>query len=459
MKRIITTIILVIFAALTFGCAAILEDERVEERRHVIIPVERPPYEQIEVSDFYELKEAIIELIMAHETSARIVSFSYDTEEVQYDLDRAINEIMTYHPIGVYAVSEIIGHATKIVTFFEITLSIEYMRTMQQIDSIFDVSESRDLRQALLEMMGEYSAEAVFRTPLQLTVEDIVGYIVDIYYQNPRRIFWRPVVAVEVFPESGEDRIFSVRFDFGRDPGILRALGDSVFVAVRSNVEAAEGDTEARLLLSLANNLIAIADFDEFAARTLPEHGLQNPAATAFGALINGSAIGEGFAMAFKALSDELGISSRVVLGTLDGQYHAWNLVNLDGHYYHIDVAKGDVNGIENTFLLSDTQMRGSGYVWDFENTPRAVGVLTFEDIVYYEDGEPYENPPESEAPQTPGNNVTGTTVRPGTEPEMPDEPESPEMPDTPEGYDEPDESGEPETPDESEETDEQSET
>ena len=433
MKRIIILILIsVCTAAALLSCATLLEDERVTERPHVITPIYRPQDAQIEVSNFEELKDAMLELVKAHETNGRIVAFSYDGEDVQADVNRAIHEILTYHPIGVFAVSEIAGHVTKIVTLFEIDISIEYMRTREQLDSVVSISATWALREELLAVMSDYRDESVFRTNLRLTAEDIIGHIVEIYYQNPRSIVRRPVVAVEVFPEVGNDRIFSVSFEFGLAPGIPRTLEASLALAIQNNVQAAVGETEEEILLSLANNLIAIANFDEFAARTLAEHGIQNPVATAFGALVNGSAVGEGFAMAFKALCDELGIEAHVVLGTLNGRYHAWNIVFLDGFYYHIDVAMGDVYGIENHFLRNDTQMRAGRYIWDFANTPSANGPLTFQDVAGSD--EAYYEEDENEAPvSSPGGGQLRPPSRPGDEPEGTNGDEGPEYPIDPE--------------------------
>ena len=121
--------------------------------------------------------------------------------------------------------------------------------------------------------------------------------------------------------------------------------------------------------------------FDEGAARTIHVHGAQNLAATAYGALVRGSAVGEGFAMAFKALADELGFDCRVVLGYHDGQVHAWNIISLYGDYYHVDVAMSRVNGIDTAFLKTDADFEKMLYTWDRENTVRCEGALTLDDI------------------------------------------------------------------------------
>ncbi|MCL2366885.1 MAG: hypothetical protein FWC75_07565 [Oscillospiraceae bacterium] len=440
MRKIIIILLLITISVATMGCAAILEDERVTENPHVFTSVARPPDEQIEVSNFEELRSAILDLIKAHETEGRFVSFAYDTDDVQEELDRAIHEILTYHPLGVYAVHTLVGQVTKIVVFFEINISIEYVRTREQLESIVDVSTFADFNAQLLEIMSAFKDEAVFRTILPITVDELFDKIIDVYYRNPRKFFMRPVVAVEVFPEIGADRIFSISFDFGRPPGLLGPLVESLSLVTQSSVEAAHGETDAQLMLSLARNLIAVANFDEATARTLAEHGIQNPAATAFGALINGSAIGEGFAMAFQALCDELGLRSQIILGSLDGRYHAWNLVHLGGYYYHIDVSMGDIYGIENTFFKTDLHMLERRYVWDLENTPRANGILTYDDVTEqdeYEDeyaydiaeevdepsGEPSRRPPVRPPSPAPG----GDTDTGASEPEIPEVPEAPD--------------------------------
>ena len=468
MKRIINVILIAVFiSAISAGCATILEEDRLVELPRQQNPVGRPLGEQIEISNFDELKEAIIELIMAHETSGRIVAIAYETEDLQPDVDRAIEEILKYHPIAVYAVNEITSSVTKIVAISEINISIEYSHTRQQIDAIKSVLSISDLEEQLLDIMSDYGERAVFRTTIQLSAQEVSDMIRYIYYQNPRKIVMRPVVAVEVFPETGEDRIFEISFDFGRPAGILRSLGGSLSLALQSNVEAAEGDSDAEILLSLARNLIAFADYDEVTSR-IPEHGPQNLAATAFGALINGNAIGEGFAMAFKALSDELGLDARVVLGYVEGRHHAWNLVYLYGNFYHIDVAFGDVRGLETTFLKTDAQLRARRYTWDFANTPRANGRLTFEDVAgtpepdedpneysdEHSDEEQYAQVPERQ-PQRPTPGGTQPPQIPGNAPpddtEDPTEPDLPYKPEDPEESDEPDELEDPEEPDETE--------
>jgi len=169
---------------------------------------------------------------------------------------------------------------------------------------------------------------------------------------------------------------------------IMRGYGASLSLSVRRNAGLAVGENDAEILLSLAENLIAACSYDEGAARTVSEHSADNVAATAYGALIRGSAVGEGFAMAYKALCDELGFDCRIVLGYHNGMVHAWNIVSLYGEYYHIDVAMCAKNDIRTAFLKRDADFRWS-YSWDTDETVRCNGTMTLDDI----------RPPEIEDP------------------------------------------------------------
>jgi len=409
-------LLLVTAVIVSSGCSSLLEGYVLTEAPYSGTPYEKPPEERIEVSNYGELLAVILDLVTEHVDTGNMQASNYDGD-IQTDVDRACGEILHNNPIGAYAVANLTGETKRIVSIYEINISIEYKRTKQQIDSIVNVSTQRYLRTELLSVMSNYYEEAVFRTALNITEEDIQGYVREAYYQNPRRIVMLPVVAVEFYPENGEDRIFELRFGNMVQPGILRQYGVNLSQQyVRRNANNAVGETDAEILLSLANNLIASTSFDEKTARAISVHGAQNFAATAYGALANGNAVGEGFAMAYKALCDELGLDCRVVLGYRNGMVHAWNIVFLFGDYYHIDVAMCAANGIETAFLKTDEDF-AADYSWDTEATVKCRGTLTYADIVGSEEtAEPGAEPGTTDEPGA----EPGTTAKPETSGENP---------------------------------------
>ena len=379
--RQVISVLLLVVILLSSGCASILEGDTLIYSPYEPAQDIGPPEDQVVVSNYEELKSAMLNIVMQYDDIGLIIILSYDGY-IQEDVDRAASEIITSDPIGAYAVSDIAGIATRIVTYFEVEISVEYKRTRQQVESIVTVSRMQELRGELLDAMRSYREDLLIRTDLRNVMEDdILSFVRGTYYNNPLSIVMMPITAIDTFPEAGSDRVFEISFGHLHPANILRENTASLVVSVQRNAEAAVGESDAEKLLSLAEILIAASIFDEEQARTISEHGAQNFAATALGALVSGNAVGEGFAMAFKALCDELEIDCRVVLGYLDGMVHAWNIVMLYGDYYHIDVSMGAINGLETAFLKNDLDFTEL-YSWDTGNTVRCQGTMTYWDVV-----------------------------------------------------------------------------
>ncbi|WP_186785864.1 transglutaminase domain-containing protein [Paenibacillus agilis] len=98
---------------------------------------------------------------------------------------------------------------------------------------------------------------------------------------------------------------------------------------------------------------------------------------TAYEAITLGSTVCQGYALLLQALYEDAGITSRVVEGNAGGQLHAWNIVQLNNQWYHVDATWNDPvpdkrNRILHTyFLLSDEEI-GRDHTWDRAKFPQA---------------------------------------------------------------------------------------
>ncbi len=63
---------------------------------------------------------------------------------------------------------------------------------------------------------------------------------------------------------------------------------------------------------------------------------------TSYGALVQGEAVCEGYARAMQQLLSYAGMRCRLVHGTAGGESHMWNLVEVDGQWYHLDPTWND---------------------------------------------------------------------------------------------------------------------
>lgn len=113
---------------------------------------------------------------------------------------------------------------------------------------------------------------------------------------------------------------------------------------------------------------------------------------SSYGVLALGVGVCEGYAKAFKHLLDVLNIESMIVVGTSRDENHAWNLVKIDGEYYHIDPTWNDPvtnDGSDilrhNYFNLSDKKISKT-HIWDRDKYPPAnsdkYNYFTYNDLV-----------------------------------------------------------------------------
>lgn len=100
-------------------------------------------------------------------------------------------------------------------------------------------------------------------------------------------------------------------------------------------------DDEYLIELYLHNALLTLCTYDETATESATKHP---NAYTAYGALVEGKAVCEGYAKAMQWLLTSVSISTTVIRGySVENQTgHMWNLVRINEHYYYLDPTWND---------------------------------------------------------------------------------------------------------------------
>ena len=80
---------------------------------------------------------------------------------------------------------------------------------------------------------------------------------------------------------------------------------------------------------------------------------------SAYGALIEGTAVCQGYAVLLYRLLLESGVDVRVIPGTGNGALHAWNIVELNGVYYNVDSTWDAGKDLYGYFLCSENDFLG----------------------------------------------------------------------------------------------------
>lgn len=95
--------------------------------------------------------------------------------------------------------------------------------------------------------------------------------------------------------------------------------------------------TEFEKEKALHDYIVNNCDYDKSEYDRIPPSSFN-----AYGALCLGTAVCEGYAEATKLLLNRAGIDCSIVIGTSKGGGHAWNIVRIDGEYYHLDTTYND---------------------------------------------------------------------------------------------------------------------
>lgn len=129
--------------------------------------------------------------------------------------------------------------------------------------------------------------------------------------------------------------------------------------------------------LAVHDYLIYNVSYDESQLNVFYQHDKdsENP----FGTLINHKAICTGYASSFQMFMDMLGIPCKTVAAKdSDNTDHVWNMVELDGEWYYVDVTWDDpIHETENSekhryFNVTEEYMRKNKHCWNSRNLPRA---------------------------------------------------------------------------------------
>ena len=124
-------------------------------------------------------------------------------------------------------------------------------------------------------------------------------------------------------------------------------------------------DIEKEIVLHdyVVNN--TIYDYENYKNDTIPIESY-----SPYGILIKGTGVSSGYTETMNLLLNMVGIDCSIISGTAKGKPHDWNVVKLDGEYYHLDttwddpinmdIFTGKKRGIltHDYFNLSDEQMR-----------------------------------------------------------------------------------------------------
>jgi hypothetical protein len=300
------------------------------------------------VSNYAELRSALVRMVDEGSTEALFTLKAYPRDVAQKDVDRAVEYVTKIYPIGSYAVESI---DTEVGTG-ALSVDITYSHTAQELAGIRTVRGMDGAEKAIAEALDECADKLV----LQISGFRDVDYneiVAACAQRNPDRVMETPRVTFQDWPDRGEERVVELLFFYQTDRETLRAMREQVQPVFSSAALYVTGQASERTKFSQLHAFL-MERFD---------YRYQSSRTPAYSLLCEGVGDSRAFAQVYAAMCSRIGLEAASISGTRDGEKHHWNLVRIDGVWYHLD-------------LLSSSQFRPmteeelTGYEWDRDSIP-----------------------------------------------------------------------------------------
>lgn len=149
---------------------------------------------------------------------------------------------------------------------------------------------------------------------------------------------------------------------------------DSLVKAVDEIIEDDMSDYEKEI--AVYNYIFKETHFNENSLAAITDSSQEDYSHTPYGFFHDHSTICVGNATTFKLFMDVLGIDCQIIHSVQEGE-HAWNLVKIDGDWYHCDVTfDGGVSEPDYAYFnVPDSAKENAGYPWNRDDFPECTSV------------------------------------------------------------------------------------
>lgn len=313
--------------------------------------------DSLTAADYSELRSLLSELTEAGAESAVIYVPEYDRADVEQDMENAVHYITDILPLGAYAIDKVEYEIGTSAGQPAISVGISYLHGRSELRRIRQAEDMEAAETMIMEALVDCDDSVVIHVRNYSEV-DLVQLVADYAAQNPDVVMEIPDVAIGLYPEQGTRRVLELKFTYQTSRDTLRSMQTQVKrVFASAALYINQNDAEEQKYTQLYTFLTERFDY-KYETSITPSYSL----------LCHGVGDARTFAMVYSAMCRSAGLDCRMVSGTRSGEAWYWNLVCVEGAYYHVDLVESRAAG--QFTGLSDEEM--SGYVWDYSAYPAA---------------------------------------------------------------------------------------
>lgn len=308
-------------------------------------------------ANFGELRDVLSELAETGTESAVIYVPEYDKDNLEQGMQRAVRYITETLPIGAYAIDKVEYEIGTGAGQPAISVTVSYIHGRSELRRIRQADNMEKARAIVLDAVANYSDSVVIYAE-EYTETDLVQLVADYAAENPAVVMEIPQLAVGTYPDSGTKRVLELKFTYRTSRETLRSMQTQVkrvfdSAALYINQNDAQEQKFNQLFTFLTERF---------------EYKYETSITPAYSLLCHGVGDARIFAEVYSAMCRRAGLDCRVISGTRDGEAWYWNLICVDGVYYHVDLIDSRNAGM----LLKRSEEQMAGFVWDYSAYPTA---------------------------------------------------------------------------------------
>lgn len=357
MKRLL---FLVLTLCLTLSaCSSVVPSEYVRVSEHDASGTVEENADVLSASDFDSLKDAIRSFVKGGIEHGVIRVQSYDGGDVEEDLTTAAYQISREDPYGAYMVDYMTHSCTLIVSYYEISVDITFRPDIVMPEKLDYVASLSGAKALIHRAMDRYDERLVVYTSYALPL-DFAAEAQSYFEENPGRLMAMPEIRCTAYPENSVPQIVEMTFRYPYDEKTLREMEQ----AVQDSLNAASVYVRYRDSAREKAELLFTYLMERF---SYVERETQTPV---YSHLCDGLTTSWSAAQSWQLLCDAAGLECITVSGLYQGAEHWWNILCLDGEYFHVDTFRDLLEG-DALHLKSDPDM--TDYYWDTAQYPACV--------------------------------------------------------------------------------------
>lgn len=341
-----------------------------------------------EVSNKHELYQTIKSGIEKLKSDLSIKLNNYD--ESKYDINKVIDKVINDNPELQFQIASYSGgfrNYYSFQTYRVLDLKFRYNESKKNLNKLIEVKNYKEFEDALIETLDK------FNDRLLLKIYNYNDYIYSIqnaidraFSKNPDLDYGYSGFIYSIYGQ-GTDRIIDIdiKYDLTKNEMIhmRNSVDEKAKKIVKEIINSDMTDFEKELALHdyVVNN-------SSYAIESLENNSVPIDERTAYGVLVKGKGICSSYTKAMQKLLNLVGIENYYIKGYANGEAHAWNIVKIQGEFYHLDATFDDpitVNGEKilsyDYFNLSDKDI-WEDHSWDIYNYPECnYSTFSYENI------------------------------------------------------------------------------